>query len=121
MAGSRLLFPVGVLPQRETRTDARAPHDRFRVQTQEHLFQNVIDSLLDVAIFIFIGTILPFPSFGDESIGLQAWRLVVLGVLILLLRRLPAVMVTWKIIPDLRTWQEAAFAGYFGPIGCARA
>ncbi|KAK9897124.1 Sodium/hydrogen exchanger [Cystobasidium minutum MCA 4210] len=89
----------------------------FLERTKDETFQDVIDSLLNTGIFIYIGTIMPWAEFGNGEIGLSAWRLVVLAILILLFRRLPWVLLARKIIPDLVTWQEACFAGWFGPIG----
>lgn len=63
-------------------------------------------SIHSTGIFIYIGTILPWSDFGNTEIGLEAWRLVVLAVLVLLFRRLPWVLLARKIIPDLVTWQE---------------
>lgn len=40
-----------------------------------------------------------------------------IGILIMLFRRLPWVLATKKLIPDLVTWKEALFTGWFGPIG----
>lgn len=40
-----------------------------------------------------------------------------LAVLVLLFRRLPIVLAVYKIVPALRTWREAIFCGWFGPIG----
>lgn len=45
------------------------------------------------------------------------WRLFVLAILVLLLRRLPVVLALYKFIPAIRTWREAVFTGWFGPIG----
>jgi NhaP-type Na+/H+ or K+/H+ antiporter len=48
---------------------------------------------------------------------LDAWRLTVLTILVLLLRRIPIVLATYKWIPDIKTFREAIFAGWFGPMG----
>lgn len=40
-----------------------------------------------------------------------------LTLLILLLRRIPVVLATYKFIPDIKTFREAMFAGWFGPMG----
>lgn len=45
------------------------------------------------------------------------WRLVVLAILVLVLRRLPIIMAVYKFIPPIRNWREAVFTGWFGPIG----
>ncbi|RSH92828.1 hypothetical protein EHS25_008274 [Saitozyma podzolica] len=90
--------------------------DWFRVQTEDHAFQDVIDQLLSSAIFLYIGAVMPWNHFGDWY-GITPWRLVVLGILVMLVRRLPWVMVLSRWIPTLPTWREAVFAGFFGPIG----
>ena len=48
---------------------------------------------------------------------LDAWRLAVLTILVLLLRRIPIVLATYRWIPDIKTFREAIFAGWFGPMG----
>lgn len=91
--------------------------DYFRVRTEDESFQDVLDSLLNTGVFIYIGTIIPWGAFGDATLGLSPWRFVVLGILILLFRRLPWVIACKKIIPDLRDWKDTFFTGWFGPIG----
>ncbi|KAJ9107426.1 hypothetical protein QFC21_000877 [Naganishia friedmannii] len=91
--------------------------DWFRVQTEDHAFQDVIDTLLNSAIFLYIGSILPWGEFGGGFYGIQPWRLVVLGICIMVLRRVPWVVALHRWIPTLPTWKESAFAGFFGPIG----
>lgn len=89
----------------------------FTEKTEESHVSNVIDLLINLAFFVYFGTIIPFDSFNDSSIGLSAWRLVVLGLLVLLFRRIPIMMALKPIIPDIKTWREALFAGHFGPVG----
>ena len=96
----------------------------FKKQTEESLFSSVIDTLFNVAAFIFVGAWMPFGQFhlnvqnGIDGMGaIQTWRLVVLAILVLLLRRLPIMMVMYRWIPDVRTWREAVFTGHFGPMG----
>lgn len=92
--------------------------DFYRIENEDETFQDVIDNLLNTAIFIYLGALMPWSSFGDDhEIGLSPWRLVVLGLLVLLVRRVPWVMALYKWIPSLGNAKEAAFAGYFGPIG----
>jgi len=45
------------------------------------------------------------------------WRLLAAFILILLFRRIPAVLLLKRFIPDLKTWREALFCGHFGPMG----
>jgi NhaP-type Na+/H+ or K+/H+ antiporter len=66
--------------------------DWFRVQTEDHAFQDVIDTLLNSAIFLYIGSILPWSDFGGGFYGIQPWRLVVLGISVMALRRVPWVV-----------------------------
>ncbi|KAK5625472.1 hypothetical protein RRF57_001188 [Xylaria bambusicola] len=41
-----------------------------------------------------------------------------LGMLVLLFRRIPALLITYKAMPSVvKSWKEAVFMGYFGPIG----
>ena len=78
-----------------------------------------IDILLNFGGFMYIGMILPWDEFNQpELTGITYGRLIVLGVLILLLRRIPAMMAMFKAMPStVKTWKEALFMGYFGPIG----
>lgn len=45
---------------------------------------------------------------------LRVWRLVVLAILILLVRRLPSIIACYKFVPDIKTFREALFTGWFG-------
>jgi sodium/hydrogen antiporter len=56
-----------------------------------------------------------FHSFNNPDTTITVWRLVVIGILVLLLRRLPIMLVLYKWIPDVRTFREAVFSGHFGP------
>ncbi|KAI8070788.1 Sodium/hydrogen exchanger family-domain-containing protein [Gongronella butleri] len=59
----------------------------------------------------------PWAMFYSEYLQLTPWRLVVLALLVLLLRRLPVVVGLYKWVPAIHTWREALFTGWFGPIG----
>ncbi|OZJ04209.1 hypothetical protein BZG36_02973 [Bifiguratus adelaidae] len=91
--------------------------DWFRKETDEAHIQDVIDMMLNLAMFVYIGTIIPWHSFGDAALGLSPWRLVVIAILILLFRRLPIVVALKPIIPAVKTYREAVFTGWFGPMG----
>jgi len=63
----------------------------FNKQTEESVFSSVIGILFNIAAFIFVGAWMPFGKFnpsGSLGMGVEVWRLVVLAVLVLLLRRL---------------------------------
>lgn len=89
----------------------------FNKATEDAEFSNVIDLLFNCAAFIYIGAIIPFDSFNDPRIYINWWRLLVLAILVLLLRRLPAILALYKWIPDIKTFREALFTGWFGPMG----
>lgn len=89
----------------------------FNKATEDSMFSNVIDLLFNCACFIYIGAIIPFKDFGNAAFHLSVWRLIVLAILILLLRRMPIILALYKFIPDLKTFREAVFVGWFGPMG----
>ncbi|ORY91290.1 Cation/H+ exchanger, partial [Syncephalastrum racemosum] len=91
--------------------------DWFRKETEEAHFQEVIDMLLNLSIFVYIGAIIPWWSFGDASLGLAPWRLVVIAILVLIFRRLPIVLMLKPVMPAMKTYREAMFSGWFGPMG----
>lgn len=77
-----------------------------------------VDVLLNFGGFMYIGAILPWSEFNSEVTGITPARLIALGVLVLFLRRIPAMMFIYKAMPNtVRSWKEALFMGYFGPIG----
>ena len=89
----------------------------FNKQTEESVFSSVIDLLFNIAAFVFVGAWMPFDSFSDGEISLSVWRLIVIGILVVLLRRLPVMVALYKWIPDVKTFREAVFSGHFGPMG----
>ncbi|CAI4212324.1 unnamed protein product [Parascedosporium putredinis] len=65
---------------------------------------------------------LPWREFQSDVTGITYGRLVGLGVLVLLFRRIPAVLMTYRLMPNtIANWREALFMGYFGPIGVGAA
>ncbi|ODQ65207.1 hypothetical protein NADFUDRAFT_42495 [Nadsonia fulvescens var. elongata DSM 6958] len=89
----------------------------FAKRTEETHVSNVIDLLLNMAFFVYFGAIVPWDQFNQPELGITPWRLVILAILILLVRRIPAVLAFKPLIPDIKTWREALFCGHFGPIG----
>ncbi|KAF2705859.1 hypothetical protein K504DRAFT_85260 [Pleomassaria siparia CBS 279.74] len=90
----------------------------FLEKTEEAHVSNVIDLLINLAFFVYFGTIIPWEQFNSPDVlGITPWRLVVLGILVLLFRRIPIMLALKPLIPDIKTWREALFAGHFGPIG----
>lgn len=89
----------------------------FTEKTEESHVSNVIDLLLNLAYFVYFGSIVPWSSYNDPSIGLYPWRLVIIALAVVFFRRIPIMLMLKPIIPDMKSWREALFAGHFGPIG----
>jgi sodium/hydrogen antiporter len=89
----------------------------FNKQTEESVFSSVIDLLFNIAAFVFLGAWTPFNAYSDAALSLSVWRLIVIGILVILLRRLPIIVALYKWIPDIKTFREAVFSGHFGPMG----
>ncbi|ORY49002.1 hypothetical protein BCR33DRAFT_15985 [Rhizoclosmatium globosum] len=89
----------------------------FNERLSHSAFQEIIDALLNLAYFVFIGAVIPWSSFNSGENNLELWRLCLLAIWVLLFRRVPAVMAMYPWIPALTDRNEALFAGWFGPIG----
>lgn len=79
-------------------------------------FQPTIDMLLNVTIFIWFGAVCPWAEFAHNNV-IPIYRLIALGILVLLLRRPPIVYAMHKYIPQIEQKRQALFVGFFGPIG----
>lgn len=90
--------------------------DWFRLETLDDSLQPTIDMLLNLSIFIWYGAVCPWASFRVNEV-IPLYRLVFLGVLILLFRRIPSIFVLHKKIWQIEHFQQALFVGFFGPIG----
>lgn len=88
----------------------------FKTQTQKEVFSSVIDLILNCAGFIYIGAWLSFDQFNQPALGITPWRLIVLAIIIIVLRRIPCLFVLSKFLPEIADWREALFAGHFGTI-----
>jgi NhaP-type Na+/H+ or K+/H+ antiporter len=91
----------------------------FASKTKEAKIGNIIDLLLNSAMFVYVGTLLPFQRWqpGDLTPWINPGRLVGFLVLVLLFRRLPIMLALYRWIPDIKTFREAMFCGHFGPMG----
>ncbi|KAL9059692.1 MAG: hypothetical protein Q9162_000993 [Coniocarpon cinnabarinum] len=90
--------------------------DWFRVETENDSFQPTIDLMLNVSIFAWYGAVLPWPEFRTNSV-IPIYRLIPLGIMVLLFRRLPIVLLLHKKIHQIEEIRQAIFVGFFGPIG----
>ena len=79
-------------------------------------FQPTIDLLLNVAVFAWFGAVCPWASFVNNDV-VPIYRLIPIGILVLLLRRPPVVLGMHKWIRQIEEWRQALFVGFFGPIG----
>ncbi|MBW0528732.1 hypothetical protein O181_068447, partial [Austropuccinia psidii MF-1] len=91
--------------------------DWFTESIEISNFSEILDLLINSATFIYVGATIPFSSWNNLTFTLVPWKLVILGLAILMFRRLPALWALQKFIPDLKTNREAVFCGHFGPIG----
>src|ERR1700761_9513425 len=89
---------------------------RFRLETADDSLQPTIDMLLNISVFMWYGAVAPWASFRSNDV-IPIYRLMFLGILILLFRRLPFVLTVHKKIEEIEELQQAAFVGFFGPIG----
>lgn len=79
-------------------------------------FQPTIDMLLNVSVFIWFGAVCPWSSFAHSHV-IPIYRLIPLGILVLLLRRPPIVWAMHKKIHQIEGKRQALYVGFFGPIG----
>ncbi|KAI9858511.1 MAG: hypothetical protein M1813_006452 [Trichoglossum hirsutum] len=90
--------------------------DWFRLETLDDSLQPTIDMLLNLTVFMWFGAVCPWASFLHNDV-IPLYRLIVLGILILLFRRLPVVYAMHRVIPQIEGKRQALFVGFFGPIG----
>ncbi|KAL1648818.1 hypothetical protein SLS58_001998 [Diplodia intermedia] len=90
--------------------------DWFRLETMDDSLQPTIDMLLNVSVFIWFGAVCPWYAFAHNSV-IPIYRLIPLGILVLLLRRLPVIISMHKQIHQIEQLRQALFVGFFGPIG----
>jgi sodium/hydrogen antiporter len=90
--------------------------DWFRLETLDDSLQPTIDTLLNVSIFMWYGAVCPWEAFLQNDV-VPLRRLVPLGILVLLFRRLPWVYAVHRFIPQIKQVRQAIFVGFFGPVG----
>lgn len=87
----------------------------FTEETEEAHVQGVLDMLINLTFFIYFGSTLSWSSFNTAD--LPIWKLIVTTILVLFVRRLPAVLLLSRYMTPLLTLPEALFVGWFGPVG----
>jgi len=91
--------------------------DWFRLETQDDSLQPSIDMILNVTVFVWFGAVCPWYDFAHRSDLIPIYRLIPLGILVLLLRRPPVLWLLHKRIHQTTRWRQASIVGFFGPIG----
>ncbi|KAM5543252.1 hypothetical protein V8D89_003126 [Ganoderma adspersum] len=89
----------------------------FNTQTEDEVFSSVIDLLLNCGCFIYIGAWMPFNMFNAPELYLTPWRLVIVFLAVIFLRRIPPLLLLYPWVPEIASWKEALFSGHFGPMG----
>lgn len=90
---------------------------KFKKTVKYESFIDSLDIFLNISYFIYFGTIIPWDQFNNHHLGLDVWRLIIIGIVFLTLRRIPAVLMQYKFNKDIHSFKEALFVGHFGPIG----
>lgn len=103
-------------------------------------FRSIVDLVLTSGVFVYFGASIPFADFSPDTVTgtgagggsssssppadvlrghVSPGRLVAFLVLVLLLRRIPALLLlrAARLLPDVKSYTEALFAGHFGPMG----
>ncbi|KAL4792044.1 Sodium/hydrogen exchanger family-domain-containing protein [Aspergillus venezuelensis] len=88
------------------------------LQTRHDSFNSSLETILNYAIFGYLGAVMPWTEFHMPSTtGITVPRLLGLGILLLPFRRVPAIMAGYRFMPEVCTsWKEVLFMGHFGPI-----
>ncbi|WAQ87901.1 hypothetical protein PtA15_9A25 [Puccinia triticina] len=89
----------------------------FSEEIEASNFSQILSHLVNTSAFIYVGATIPFELWNEAALMLTGWKMILLALSILLLRRLPVMIILRKMIPDLKTNREALFCGHFGPIG----
>ena len=90
--------------------------DWFRIQTLDDSLRPTVDMVLNVAMFLWVGATCPWESFWTTEM-ISPYRLIALGLSLLLLRRLPIIFLLRRHVWQIEDMRQALFVGYFGPIG----
>lgn len=98
----------------------------YRRETDDDSLSSTFEMFLNIALFIYLGAICPWRSFAPHINGtttpftIPLWRLVCLAIAILALRRIPPVMLLYKLRllrSHVQSLRQAGFVGFFGPMG----
>lgn len=88
----------------------------FSKKTHRMRLPSILDLMLNSTMFVYFGAVIPWHKFTGDG-ALNPGKLFGCLILILLLRRIPSILALKNLMPDIRGWSEALFAGHFGPMG----
>lgn len=86
--------------------------DFYRDETEDCAVQSATDALLNQAVFLWLGAVMPWQEMIEIDSG---WRLLVTAISILIFGRLPAILIGYSSMSEIKSFKEAVFAGWFGP------
>ncbi len=81
---------------------------------QQEKMQSTLERLFTIPVFFLLGIVLPWQ--GWLSLG---WMALLAAVLIVFLRRLPALLLLAPLLGPLKNFRTAAWLGWIGPLGVA--
>lgn len=81
---------------------------------QQEEMQSTLERLFTIPVFFLLGIVLPWQ--GWLSLG---WMALLAAILIVLLRRLPALLLLSPLLGPLKGIRTAAWLGWIGPLGVA--
>lgn len=84
------------------------------------VFATLVEVLLNCVVFVFIGSWIRFADWTVPDLHITPGRLAAFFFSILFVRRIPPLLMLYRFIPDIHTWQQALFCGWFGPMGVVR-
>ncbi|PWY78306.1 putative plasma membrane antiporter [Aspergillus heteromorphus CBS 117.55] len=88
------------------------------IQARHDSFNSTIETILNFSVFMYLGATMPWGQFQSPHTGITLWRLFGLSFMVLAFRRIPAILVGYRLMPKVCSdWKEALFLGHFGPIG----
>ncbi|CAD25336.1 Na+/H+ ANTIPORTER [Encephalitozoon cuniculi GB-M1] len=81
----------------------------FVLETKNSRLQEITDTILSTSFFLFFGSRIDFSRFTLSN--------VIISLTIIFIRRPAICYLMYPHIPELRSFKEALFIGWFGPIG----
>lgn len=90
----------------------RGERDGAGLEGEARHYEATFKKLLQVPVFVLLGLALPWGGWAELG-----WAGAALVAAVLLLRRIPALLLLKRRVPQIASWGEALFLGWFGPIG----